>query len=171
MQNRIRPSLFIPSLCAFPPRASFIYRLRGKNNLLPVLMAPPPVPVWIGVRGQQSQAIRSKWSLCNTRQMARTKPRPLSVCVCFYNTPLLHSTFASVTRLIPVYFSLFDLPLSKNKPHIHFFFFPALRRHISDPFISVVRGLTLLILCRSPQANPARFLLSYRLRNAEIHDS
>ena len=68
------------------PRASFIQRPRGKHNLLPVLMVPPAVPVWIGFRGHQSQAIRSKWSLCNTRQTAksfRTKPRPLScVCVC-----------------------------------------------------------------------------------------
>lgn len=103
--------------CVCPPRASFIRQSGGKNNLLPVLMIRSAVPVWIGFRGHQSQAIRSKWSLCNTRQMAksfRTKPRPPScvccymcACVCVYycNTliQLLHSTLATVTGLILVY--------------------------------------------------------------------
>lgn len=102
-------------LCVCPPRASFIHQPRGKNNLLPVLMVPPAAPVWIGFRGHQSQAIRSKWSLCNTRQTAksfRTKPRLrpecaavyVCVCVCHCNAPLFHPTLATVTGLIRVYF-------------------------------------------------------------------
>lgn len=75
-------------VCVCPPRASFIQQPRGNNNLLPVLMVHPAAPVWIGFRGHQSQAIRSKWSLCNTRQTAKsfiTKPRlPFCVCCCVY---------------------------------------------------------------------------------------
>lgn len=81
-------------------------------------MVRPAAPVWIGFRGHQSQAIRSKWSLCNTRQTAksfRTKPRPPScvcccvcvcvcVCVCDCHLPLFHSTLAPITGLILVYF-------------------------------------------------------------------
>lgn len=114
--------MFLIWSCVCPPRASFIHQPRGKNNLLPVLMVPPTVPVWIGFRGHQSQAIRSKWSLCNTRHTAksfRTKPRPLS-CVCCYVvvfvsiaavllTPSFHSTLATITGLILVYFQASDL--------------------------------------------------------------
>lgn len=106
--------VFLFWLCVCP-RASFIHQPRGKSNLLPVLMVPPVVPVWIGFRGHKSQAIRSKWSLCNTRQTAksfRTKPRPLScVCVLYCRTPipLFHSILATVTGLILVYFQASDL--------------------------------------------------------------
>lgn len=150
-----------------PPRASFIQQPRGKNNLLPVLMVGPAAPVWIGFRGHQSQAIRSKWSLCNTRQTAksfRTKPRPPS-CVCVYMCVLLqypdpHSTLASVTGLILVYFWASDLaddPFILTSPRdsctrkslMSFIFFNQNKvsagwatqqpEHISNPFIPLLR--------------------------------
>lgn len=80
--------------CVRPPRASFIQQPGGKNNLLPVLMVGPAAPVWIGFRGHQSQAIRSKWSSCNSRQTAKssgTKPRPPPcACLCVCDSPTLN---------------------------------------------------------------------------------
>lgn len=102
------------------PRASFIQQPRGKNNLLPVLMVRPAAPVWIGFRGRQSQAIRSKWSLCNTRQTAksfRTSQGRRAVCVavysmCVYITAILSLPYFTqpVTGFILVYFQASDLP-------------------------------------------------------------
>lgn len=96
-------------VCVCSLRDSFIQQPGGKNNLLPVLMVGAAAPAWIGFRGQQSQAIRSKWSLCKSGCWAKsftTKPRP-PLCVCEHVCVCL--TLASVTGLILVHFSESDL--------------------------------------------------------------